>query len=121
MRNIVKTLTIVISAIMILGSIAGCSQKENTAASSAQSRSATEPLKQEKEAGESQKPEGGTDWPTKTIEIVVPGGAGGDTDLCTRMLAEKLQDELGQPIIITNIGGSGGSIGAREVVEAEPT
>ena len=120
MRNIVKTLTIVISAIMILGSIAGCSQKENTAASSAQSRSATEPLKQEKEAGESQKPEGGTDWPTKTIEIVVPGGAGGDTDLCTRMLAEKLQDELGQPIIITNIGGSGGSIGARDVVEAEP-
>ncbi|MBT9778061.1 tripartite tricarboxylate transporter substrate binding protein [Clostridium sp. MCC353] len=123
MRKMVKVLTVIISVIMVLANVAGCSQKGNEAASTAPKGNEAETSAQGKETGESPKAESGEqdiDWPTKTIEIVVPGGAGGDTDLCTRMLAEKLQDELGQPIIITNIGGSGGSIGAREVVQADP-
>lgn len=61
-----------------------------------------------------------TDWPKKPIEIVVPGGAGGDTDLNTRMLASALEKELGVSIVITNVKGGSGTVGARQVLDGEP-
>jgi tripartite-type tricarboxylate transporter receptor subunit TctC len=50
-------------------------------------------------------------WPTKPIRIIVPGGAGGVTDIRARWLAEKLAPALGQPFLIENRTGAGGNLG----------
>lgn len=62
---------------------------------------------------------GGAEYPTKPIEVVVPVGAGGDTDLNTRITAKYLEQELGESIVITNVEGSGGSTGIKEVLSKE--
>ena len=62
---------------------------------------------------------GGAEYPTKPIEVVVPVGAGGDTDLNTRITAKYLEQELGESIVITNVQGSGGSTGIKEVLSKE--
>lgn len=59
-------------------------------------------------------------YPTKPIEIVVPAGAGGDTDLNTRTLAKYLEKELGTSLVVSNITGSGGTVGVSKVLDAEP-
>ena len=62
---------------------------------------------------------GGNDYPTKPIEVVVPVGAGGDTDLNTRITAKYLEQELDESIVITNVEGSGGSTGIKELLSKE--
>lgn len=59
-------------------------------------------------------------YPSRPIEVVVPAGAGGDTDLGARILSQYVGEELGRPMVVTNIAGAGGSTGSREVVEADP-
>lgn len=51
-------------------------------------------------------------FPTKPVTMIVPYGAGGGTDTMARVLAKALQKELGQPVVVTNRKGGGGSIGA---------
>jgi len=59
-------------------------------------------------------------YPTRPITIIVPYGAGGMTDATARLLAEKMKVELGQPIIIENRGGAGGTIGLRAFLKKKP-
>src|SRR5262245_38834596 len=59
-------------------------------------------------------------FPSRQITIVVPFPAGGSTSAMARILLEPLQTELGQTIIIENIGGAGGSIGVGRVARAAP-
>lgn len=61
-----------------------------------------------------------TDWPQKAITVVVPAGAGGDTDSYARIFGKYLEEELGQSMVISNVGGAGGTIGTRQVKDAEP-
>lgn len=61
-----------------------------------------------------------TNWPTRTLEIVVPYKAGGDTDFHTRTLAKYLEPILKQKIIITNIEGASGSAGMINVRDSKP-
>ena len=60
------------------------------------------------------------DYPSGTITIVVPFSAGGPTDTVTRLIAEPMSRTLGQQIIVENVGGAGGTLGARRVAQAEP-
>src|SRR2546422_8653101 len=60
------------------------------------------------------------DWPTKAVRIIVPFPAGGSADLLPRVLAEKLTEKWGQPVIVDNRPGAAGNIGADAVVRAEP-
>ena len=60
------------------------------------------------------------DYPTGTITIVVPFSAGGPTDTVTRLIAEPMSRTLGQQIIVENVTGAGGTLGARRVAQAEP-
>ena len=62
----------------------------------------------------------GTAWPQKPITLVVGYPAGGSTDLVARTLAQDLGARLGQPVVIENLGGAGGSIGAQKVASATP-
>src|SRR5215470_11836608 len=50
-------------------------------------------------------------YPTRPITMIVPALAGSSSDAVARVLAERMRRSLGQPIIIENVGGAGGSIG----------
>jgi tripartite-type tricarboxylate transporter receptor subunit TctC len=59
-------------------------------------------------------------YPTRTVEIIVPYGAGGSTDLVARTLAHQLEARLGQPVVVINKPGGAGTIGVMSVMRAEP-
>ena len=59
------------------------------------------------------------DYPTRPITIIVPFPAGGPVDTLARLLAEPMRIALGQPLVIENVGGAGGSIAAARVARAE--
>jgi tripartite-type tricarboxylate transporter receptor subunit TctC len=60
------------------------------------------------------------DYPNKPIQIVVPFAAGGSLDLSTRILAEKLREYLGQPVLAVNKPGAGTALGAIFAATSKP-
>lgn len=58
-------------------------------------------------------------YPDRSITMVVPFSAGGPTDTVGRLIAEKMSADLGQQIIVENVGGAGGTLGAGQVAAAE--
>ena len=58
------------------------------------------------------------DYPTQPINVVVPFAAGGPTDTVTRLVAQAMSRELGQQIVVENVGGAGGTLGAARVAQA---
>jgi tripartite-type tricarboxylate transporter receptor subunit TctC len=63
---------------------------------------------------------GAQTYPTKPVTMVVPFAAGGPTDALARLIAERMRVALGQPILIENVTGAGGSVGVGRVVRAAP-
>lgn len=59
-------------------------------------------------------------YPTKPVTWIVPFAAGGPTDAMARNIAERVAREVGQPIIIENVPGAGGTVGAAKVARAQP-
>src|SRR6266851_3958538 len=59
-------------------------------------------------------------WPTKPLRAFIPFAAGSATDLVPRAVFEPLATELGQPIVVENRGGAGGTIAGNAVVRADP-
>ncbi len=59
-------------------------------------------------------------YPTKPITMIVPFSAGGPTDTVARLLAQAMSADLKQQIIIENVGGAGGTLGAGRVAKADP-
>jgi tripartite-type tricarboxylate transporter receptor subunit TctC len=59
-------------------------------------------------------------YPSRPITLIVPFPAGGSTDAVGRILVERMRTSLGQPIVIENVGGAGGSIGVGRVARAAP-
>jgi tripartite-type tricarboxylate transporter receptor subunit TctC len=59
-------------------------------------------------------------YPSRPITLIVPLAAGGITDVVARVLAERMRGPIGQPIIIENIAGADGSIGAGRAARARP-
>jgi tripartite-type tricarboxylate transporter receptor subunit TctC len=60
------------------------------------------------------------DYPTRTVRILVPYPAGGTTDILARLVADRLQQKLGQPFIIENRPGAGTAIGGAATANAAP-
>ncbi len=59
-------------------------------------------------------------YPSKPVQIIVPFAAGGSLDLLTRVVAEKLRESLGQPVLVINKPGGGQAIGASYVATSKP-
>src|ERR1700709_1328531 len=59
-------------------------------------------------------------YPVRSLTLVVPFPPGGSTDAAARIMAERMRAPLGQPIVIENVGGAGGSIGVGRVVRSAP-
>jgi len=66
------------------------------------------------------KPASAQDWPTRTVTLVVPWGAGGGTDVMGRIMARRMSEILGQQVIVENVAGAGGMIGSTHVARAAP-
>jgi tripartite-type tricarboxylate transporter receptor subunit TctC len=63
---------------------------------------------------------GAQDYPSRVVTLVVPFPAGGVTDALGRLLANRMEKTLGQPVIVENAGGASGSIGVGRVARAAP-
>jgi len=59
-------------------------------------------------------------WPSRPIKIVVPFAPGGSTDIIGRLAADQLGRDLGQPVVVENVGGAAGAIGTMQVERAAP-
>ncbi|MBX9456884.1 MAG: tripartite tricarboxylate transporter substrate binding protein BugD [Rhizobium sp.] len=60
------------------------------------------------------------EYPERTITMVVPFAAGGPTDTVARLVAESMSKDLGQQVIVENVGGAGGTLGAGRVATSDP-
>lgn len=123
-----KKIAIVMAAAMAL-TMAGCSVSTTSKAPAAGATQAAETTADSAEtssadntAAESTGEEttdaakaAATDYPNKPINMIIPYGAGGTTDVYGRTLAALLEKQLGQPITVTNQGGASGSIGSQYV------
>jgi tripartite-type tricarboxylate transporter receptor subunit TctC len=59
-------------------------------------------------------------YPSRPVTLIVPFPPGGSTDVAARILADKMSGALGQPVIVENVGGAGGSIGVGRLARATP-
>jgi tripartite-type tricarboxylate transporter receptor subunit TctC len=59
-------------------------------------------------------------WPNRQIRVIIPFGAGSATDIVPRIVFEQLSPQLGQPIVVENRTGAGGTLGTAAVARAEP-
>jgi tripartite-type tricarboxylate transporter receptor subunit TctC len=60
------------------------------------------------------------DYPSQSVTIIVPFAAGGPTDTVARLVGEAMSKDLGQQVIVENVVGAGGTVGAARVAQAEP-
>ncbi len=65
-------------------------------------------------------PAAAQNFPNRTITIIVPFAAGGPTDTVTRLVAEAMGRDLGHTVVVENVGGAGGTLGAGRVAQARP-
>ncbi len=59
-------------------------------------------------------------YPTRPITMIIPFAAGGPTDTVGRLIAQTMGNDLGQPVVVENVGGAGGTLGAQRVAQARP-
>src|SRR3954464_1623973 len=61
-----------------------------------------------------------TSYPSKPVKIIVPFPPGGPSDIFARGLAQGMSADLGQPVVVENIGGQGGVIGVDRAIKSQP-
>lgn len=99
-----KLLSMLMASAMLLALASGCSSNQNKNSGTSGSASGTGSSSTAQSGGETK-----LDWPTKTINIYMTHGAGGDTDYMGRQLATQLEKILGQSVVVTNVTGANGA------------
>ena len=104
---------------MSLAACGGSKPAETTAAPAAEEK--TEAAAESKAEGESTEAaaESGSTWePNGTVSIVIPAGAGGDTDLTARIFAQYAKEKTGVDFVVVNASGASGSVAANQVMNS---
>ena len=65
-------------------------------------------------------PASALDWPKRSVTVIVPLGAGGNTDMMARLGAQRLSEKFGQPFVVENRPSAGGALGTGQVAAAAP-
>ena len=117
-----RFLATVLAGAMVMG-LAGCSGGADSTTATTAAQKADTATETKAEGGES-KEDASTatsDWkPASTVSIVVPAGAGGNTDLSARVFAQYAKELTGVDFIVVNANGAAGSVAANQVLSAEP-
>lgn len=109
-----KSLTLLLAAVLTLG-ITGCgSEKAEVASAPTEQAPAEEGVAEGGETATS----GDGFYAGKTVEMIVPWGAGGGADTACRLICSYMEKELGCTIVINNVTGGGGSIGLAQLTDA---
>ena len=104
-----KCIVTVLLAMMMIALVAGCNQTTPTPTEDVPpTGTSSDPIDQQPTV----------DWPNKTVQVIVPFGAGGDTDLHCRTICDVLSRDLNQPFACTNITGNAGITGARQAKDS---
>lgn len=98
MKRRIKVISLLLVLTLVTGLSSGCSSKQSSS------------------GGKSETPK----YPTKPISMIIPVAPGGDTDTNGRILAKYLSADLGVSVQVTNVDGSSGSVGTRQVKTAKP-
>ncbi|GEM_PF-2474050 len=106
MKKISKVLTLVLALCMVLA-LAACGSSAAPAATTAPAADG---------AAADDTATSAIDWPKKTVTIIVGYGAGGDTDLAARVLADALSNKLGANFVVNNLAGGSGVVGRTELL-----
>lgn len=107
MKKILCILLVTILAISLLTGCSGKTPPQNSTSSG--------------DSGASETPEETKlDYPTKPVQFVVCANPGGDSDTNARLMADYVTRAIGQPVVVVNTAGGGGSTGSRSVLGAEP-
>ena len=59
-------------------------------------------------------------YPSRPMTMIIPFAAGGPTDVLGRVIAQRMGEVLGQPVVVENVGGAGGMTGSKRVADAKP-
>lgn len=104
-----------ITAMVMAASLAGCSGSQSaTQTTEAKTEAAkTEAAATEAAGGDSAESTEDYSWPTKTLQLICPFAAGGDSDANARWAAQYLTQEMGMDVVVVNTDGNGGAVGAR--------
>lgn len=106
-----QVLGMVLSVAIMAGMLAGCSGQEKAQDPASQKQTTAAPDNAAKEE---------TDWPKGPVQIIVGANAGGGIDTAARLIAKYMEQELGQPFVVSNVSGGAGSIAANQVKDAKP-
>lgn len=121
MRKVTVLLTLCMAGCLVLGGCSSAKSQETTAAKTTEAQTASGTATEM--AAENSQESAGTSraaYPEKAIQLIVPYGAGGDTDTNARVLSKYLSEELGQPVVVSNVTGASGVVGSQQVLEAAP-
>lgn len=116
-----RIMATVLAGAMALG-LAGCGGSGAEATTAAAAPAETKAEAAASDNGEAAEVEtAATDWaPSTTVSIVVPAGAGGNTDLSARVFAQYAKELTGKDFIVVNANGAAGSVAANQVLSAAP-
>ena len=109
-----RLVSAVLAGVMVLG-LAACGGSSSTASTTAAAKAETKAAE-----GGAAAPAAGEWKPATTVSIIVPAGAGGNTDLSARVFAQYAKELSGVDFVVVNAGGAAGSVAANQVLSAAP-
>ncbi len=112
MKNFLrKGLGLLLASAMVMG-MAGCSSGDTASSASGSAAAST--------SADASAASDSSNYPDKTVKVVLPYAAGGDTDLNARLASKYLTEELGQTVVVSNMTGASGTVASKYVKDATP-
>lgn len=118
MKKSKKVMSLLMAGMMISG-LLGCSGGGADKTETAKAKEANPAAAEVTEAASAEQKETSA-YPDKTVKVILPYAAGGDTDLNARLASKYLTEELGQTVVVSNMTGASGTVASQYVKDAKP-